>query len=512
MKGVISSGHQITSEVGARMLKNGGNAFDAAVAACTASCITEPTLTSLGGGGFAIVHDGPTGEDWMLDFFVDMPGLGGDGISKEGFEEVSIDFGGSLEHYYAGIGSAALPGVLPGLLHLHEEGGALPLREVLAPAIELARRGVVITPRQGSFIKLLDIILVLSKESRRVFCKDGAPKKAGDIFVNPDTASFLELFTHGDWRRTLEDEFYGRILDHMERSPGLITSKDVEHYAPVRSEPLSASFLGQQLISNPPPSIGGILIAFILKAIERHDLASLERLGPEYITHFADAQIASVAMRREMMDGHIHDEGLVERVLSPKSIERFTNAPPVTNNSPMLGNTTHLSVTDAHGTAISLTSSNGENAGYVIPGTGIQYNNMLGEGDLNPEGCQTHPVGKRLPSSMSPSIVLDNGNVVAVLGSGGSNRIISAIAQVILNRVVFGLDAVSSVEAPRVHYHRDVLHMEPGFPDTTVKGLRGRFDVSSWKEMNLFFGGVHMTTGNTGGGDPRRAGAVVQVD
>lgn len=512
MKGVISSGHQITSEVGARMLRNGGNAFDAAVAACTASCITEPTLTSLGGGGFAIVHDGPTGDDWMLDFFVDMPGLGGDGISREGFEEVSIDFGGSLEHYYAGIGSATLPGVLPGLLHLHEEGGVLPLRDVLAPSIDLARRGVVITARQGSFIKLLDNILELSEGSRKVFFKDGAPKKAGDIFVNPDTARFLELFTHGDWRRTLKDEFFGRILEHMEHAPGLITSKDVEHYTPLRTEPLSASFLDQRLISNPPPSIGGLLIAFILKAIEKHDLKSLERLGPEYITHFAEAQIASVAMRREMMDGRIHDEGLVERVLAPESIERFTRAAPVMNNSPMLGNTTHLSVTDAHGTAISLTSSNGENAGYVIPDTGIQYNNMLGEGDLNPEGCQTHTAGRRLPSSMSPSIVLRDGNVVAVLGSGGSNRIISAIAQVILNHVVFGLDAASSVEAPRVHYHRDILHMEPGFPDTTIKALSRQFEVSPWEEMNLFFGGVHMTTGNTGGGDPRRAGAVVQVD
>ena len=148
MKGVISSGHQITSEVGARILKNGGNTFDAAVAACTASCITEPTLTSLGGGGFAIVHDGPTSEDWMLDFFVDMPGLGGDGISMEGFEDVTVDFGGSLEHYHAGIGSATLPGVLPGLLHLHERGGTLPLCDVLAPAIELAKHGITLTPHQ----------------------------------------------------------------------------------------------------------------------------------------------------------------------------------------------------------------------------------------------------------------------------------------------------------------------------------------------------------------------------
>ena len=113
---------------------------------------------------------------------------------------------------------------------------------------------------------------------------------------------------------------------------------------------------------------------------------------------------------------------------------------------------------------------------------------------------------------MSPSIVLRDGNVVAVLGSGGSERIISAIAQVILNHVVFGLDAASSVEAPRVHYHRDILQIEPGFPDTTIKALRKRFKVSAWKEMNLFFGGVHMTTGKTGGGDSRRAGAVVRVD
>lgn len=511
MRGVVSSGHRVTSEVGARMLRSGGTAVDAVVAACAASCIAEPTLTSLGGGGFAVIHDGRTGKDEALDFFVDMPGLGKDTHTMEGFEEVTMDLGGTVEHYYAGIGSATLPGLLPGLLHLHEQGGKLHLRDVLAPAIRLAREGVVITPYQASFIKLLSGSLSLSAESRRIFFKEGRMKGPGDVFLNPDTARFLKLFTRGDWRTTLEEEFFGRILDHMERAPGLITPQDVEHFTVLERTPLSSSFRALELITNPPPSIGGLLITFILKLMEGHDLAALDRVGGEYVGLFVRSQCAATAMRRDVIDGHIRDEGLAVRALSTANLRCYKDAAPGPGGPPTPGNTTHLSVTEAHGTAVALTSSNGENAGYVIPGTGIQYNNMLGESDINPDGWLVNPIGKRLPSSMSPSIVLRDGEAVAVLGSGGSSRIISAIAQVILNHVVFGLDPARAVEAPRVHYGRNELHMEPGYPRSTIEVLSRVFPVNSWSEPSLFFGGVHMATGNTGAGDPRRAGSVVRV-
>ena len=512
MRGVISSGHPVTSEAGASLLRKGGTAVDAALAASAVSCVTEPGLTSLGGGGLAVVHEGESGRNRVFDFFPDMPGLGLDELEFSGFEEVVVDYEGALETYLVGMGSAALPGVLPGILHIHEELGTLPLNDVLAPAIRVAREGVVITPFQARCLYLFRDLLGLGAEARKIFFRNGETVKLGELLTNPLLARLLSKFGPGDWRETLATEFNAPILKHMEEAPGLITAADLDHYRTIERSPLEISCMGFDLITTPPPSIGGLRIAFLLKLMERNGLSGMDPATPEYIELLAQSQAATDAMRSEVMDGHVHDKHLAEEVLSEVCLDRFTGTSKIVEPPRSAGNTTQISVTDAKGNAVSLTTTSGESTGYTIPGTGVLYNNMLGESDLNPDGCQANPVGKRLPSSMSPSMMLSDGEVIGVLGTGGSSRIITAIVQVSLNHGLFGLDAPTSVESPRAHYEGGILNMEAGFPAATVGKLKGKFEVNEWDRIDRWFGGVHMTTGRTGAGDSRRGGHFMAVE
>jgi gamma-glutamyltranspeptidase/glutathione hydrolase len=178
-----------------------------------------------------------------------------------------------------------------------------------------------------------------------------------------------------------------------------------------------------------------------------------------------------------------------------------------------LGSTTHVSVLDADGWACSVTTTNGEGSGLVVPGTGIHVNNMMGEQDLSPAGWFTHPPGRRLPSMMAPTIVLDEGSPELVLGSAGSNRIRSAIVQVIVNAIDRGMDAQAAVDAPRLHFEDGLVYAEPGIDADALKGRQ----VAWFRDRNLFFGGCqaverhHETREFSGGGDPRRGGAVVRA-
>jgi gamma-glutamyltranspeptidase/glutathione hydrolase len=171
--------------------------------------------------------------------------------------------------------------------------------------------------------------------------------------------------------------------------------------------------------------------------------------------------------------------------------------------------TTHVSVSDGEGNVASMTTSNGESSGYFVPGTGVMLNNMLGEDDLHPEGFHAAPPGERVSSMMCPSLLMRDGEVVLALGSGGSKRIRTALAQVISNVVDFGLDPQEAVEAPRVHWDGDQVQAEPGYSEVALEALAGRWSTNRWDDRNLYFGGVHaVAPGREGAGDPRRGGSV----
>jgi gamma-glutamyltranspeptidase / glutathione hydrolase len=251
-----------------------------------------------------------------------------------------------------------------------------------------------------------------------------------------------------------------------------------------------ARYRGRDVLTNPPPSAGGTLIALALGLLER-DAPSPPTL---------EALVAAMdATQRERTPAFL--DGLDE----PGFLERFVAG--------RLGSTTHIAVIDSAGGACSVTCSNGEGSGIVVPGTGIHLNNMLGEQDLNPLGFHMFPPGRRLPSMMAPTVVLRDGVPELVLGSAGSNRIRSAILQTIVAVLDRGLSADEAVRAPRVHYEDGVVYVEPG---VAVDGLEADgHGIARFRGLNLFFGGVQAvehdpaTGAFSGGGDPRRGGAAV---
>jgi gamma-glutamyltranspeptidase / glutathione hydrolase len=257
---------------------------------------------------------------------------------------------------------------------------------------------------------------------------------------------------------------------------GLMTAEDLDAYRVVNRRPLVQPYRGREILLNPPPSAGGTLIAFAL------DLLARDPPGPPSLERLVEVMEAAQAQR------------------TPEFLASLGERPAV-------GSTTHISVLDANRRACSVTASNGEGAGIIVPGTGIHLNNMLGEQDLNPLGFHQHPPGRRLPSMMAPTAVMRDGTPELVLGSGGSNRIRSAILQTVVNVVDRGMDVERAVCAPRAHFEDGVVYVEPGLDVASLEAA-GR-TLARFRDLNLFFGGVHAVTAQprAGFGDPRRGGA-----
>jgi gamma-glutamyltranspeptidase/glutathione hydrolase len=289
-----------------------------------------------------------------------------------------------------------------------------------------------------------------------------------------------------------EGDLGAAIADWVSGRGGALTRDDLLAYAVVDRDPIHVAYRGHEVLTNPPPSAGGILIACALQLLDA-------RPGPPDIAALVAAMDSVQSQRTpEFLDG-LEEPGFAQRFLS---------------GSPSLGSTTHIAVLDEEGWACSVTCSNGSCSGIVVPGTGIHLNNMLGEQDLNPLGFHRYPPGRRLPSMMAPTVVLSGGHPRLVLGSAGSNRIRSAILQTIVRVVDEAMPVPAAVESPRVHFEAGVVYVEPGV-DTAALSTPG-VEVAAFRERNLFFGGVQAVERDRSGtlrgaGDPRRGGAAVVV-
>jgi gamma-glutamyltranspeptidase/glutathione hydrolase len=465
------------------VLREGGNAVDAAIAAGFASAMAEPALTSLGGGGFLLAR-GVEGRATLFDFFVDTPGRGLPPRDLEPhFLPVTVRFPGSDQIFNTGLGSAAVPGNLKGYLHAHDRLGRLPLREVLAPAVGLARDGVRLNRHQAYFLELLRPILTLTPAGRSLFEPNGSYLGEGERLVNPDLASFLEDLPADRGREFYTGSLAERIGRDMHAGGGMLTREDLASFRVVERSPLEVHYRGHRLLTNPPPSVGGSLIALSLGLLESGPPASSGVDPGDHAVRLVEV-MEEVARRR------------VER-----EVPRFDRG------------TTHVSVSDRWGNVASLTTSNGEGSGYLAPGTGIMLNNMMGEDDLHPEGFFASPPAQRVASMMSPSVLLAGDRVRLVLGSGGSKRIRTALLQVINNVVDFDLGIREAVDRPRLHWDESQVQVEPGFPPHVIEALGSRWSVNEWTERNLYFGGVHAAAPEgAGAGDPRRGGDAVVVE
>jgi len=498
--GVVAGGHPATAEAGAWALRQGGNAVDAAVAAVLTSFATESSLTGLGGGGYMLVHD--SGRSTLVDFFVAAPGHAGTERASE-LVAAPVEFTDSVSQVFnIGAASCGVPGTAAGLERALRDFGSMPLSELVAPAISAARDGVAVDARGAYLFKILAPILVHEPEVAAIYAPDGRLLAEGDTFRFPDLADALELLAAEGAEPFYRGEVARKVSDWVLERGGTIALDDLAAYEAVVREPVRAHFRECEVVTNPPPSSGGTLIAFALEMLERIGSPGVEEL----VAVMAEAQDA----RGDDFVRGLSEEGFASRFLDPEMLAEASRAV-----SSRLGSTTHITAMDSSGCCASVTCSNGTGSGLVVPGTGVHVNNMLGEEDLNPLGFHLWEAGSRLPSMMSPTIILRDGELVAGLGSAGSNRIRSAVVQVILRLIDDRMAVDAAVEAPRVHFEGAVVSAEPGIDADALARLEAAgAKVDRWAERNMFFGGVQAVTrdpatGDLGAaGDPRRGGAV----
>jgi gamma-glutamyltranspeptidase/glutathione hydrolase len=490
--GVIAAGHPVSAGAGADVLRAGGNAVDAALGAMLASFACEPLLTGLGAGGYMLVI-APGATPVLLDFFVAAPGEGADLSGLGELIPINVSFGDAVQVFNVGSASVGAYGMPAGLCEASARFGRMPLRELVGPAVRLAREGVELNIAQAYVIEILGGIVTSTPEARALFAPNGTLAGVGDVIRQPELADALELLGAEGAAPFYSGEVARAITRWVCERGGILTESDLFGYQVLDRAPVSSSYRGRDVVTNPPPSAGGILIALALSTLDAQP-------GPPAVERIVAAMERTQEARTpEFLQG-LDDPAFVERFLGRRG---------------GLGSTTHVAVLDADGMACSVTCSNGSCSGVIVPGTGVHLNNMLGEQDLNPLGFHRYPPGRRLPSMMAPTVVLRDGAPELVLGSAGSNRIRSAILQTIIRVLDEGMRAGDAVRAPRVHFEAGIVYAEPGI-DTSGLEAAAR-TVARFRDLNLFFGGAQAVQRGAdgefwGGGDPRRGGAAVVVE
>ena len=513
--GVIAAGDPFTAEAGAEILRQGGNAVDALVAAGFAATVSESLVVNIGGAGFAMVSNEAGTKAY--DFFTSIPSGPSDALD---FREVVLDFGDETQSFWIGRGSTATPGLVAGLCALASEQGSLPLKTLVKPAVALAEGGFPMLRNKTYILGLLEPIFRDTDALASAYVKDGRLLGEGERVYLPDLARTLEriaaegpdLFYRGDLAIQM-------VKDHRAHG-GLLTESDLSSYRMVCTTPIKTGYRDYEVLLAPPSSHGGVLIAFSLKLLESCDLRGVAHHSAEHLnllghimrlTNMArDAWVRPMDVAAFLSDAHVGP--WLSRLKSE------LDQPPRDSDHEASGrgSTTHISTLDRQGGMASMTLSTGESAGYIVGKTGMALNNMLGEHDLNPNGFHQGNPGDRLNSMMCPVIVMRDGKPVLATGSAGSNRIRSAILQTLSNTLDFGMDADAAINQARAHYENGLYHLEYGIDGKSADALEEKgFRVNRWTGKNLFFGGAQMVLNSdgkqSGGADMRRDGSVVVV-
>jgi gamma-glutamyltranspeptidase/glutathione hydrolase len=498
MNGVVAAGHPLTAEAGAEVLREGGNAVDAAVAAVLTSFAVESPLTGFGAGGFMIVHKEE--ETVLLDFFVSAPGK--DGVER-GAELVPVPVhfdAETVQTFYVGPASCGVPGTAAGLELALRGFGSMPPSELAKSGIRFAREGAPVNAEQANILEILAPIHERLENTRELYAPGGRPLREGDRFSFPELGEALERFAAEGAEPFYRGEVAAALSAHVIEAGGTLSPSDLAAYEAIERRPVRVPFRGTEVLTNPPPSAGGILIAYALGLLERLG----DRSGAEQLVA---AMGAANEARGPAFAEALYGVGLEAELLDTERLDLTAGD--------LLGSTTHISALGADGMCASVTCSNGSGSGVLVPSTGVILNNMLGEEDLNPLGFHAIDPGRRVPSMMAPTVVLRDGEIEVGLGSAGSNRIRSAIVQTIVRVVEQGMAAADAVRAPRLHFEQGVVQAEPGIDVEALDRIEARgVPVLRRPRINLFFGGVQAVARDpasdtlSGGGDPRRGGAV----
>ncbi|HHK75274.1 MAG TPA: Gamma-glutamyltranspeptidase, partial [Rhizobiales bacterium] len=475
-KGAVAAGHELTAQAMKEILLEGGNAFDAAIAGAFMACVAEPVLAAPGGGGFCMIHEAASGKFSLLDFFAQTP-RNKTASSDLEFFPITADFGTATQEFHIGAGAAATPGFAQGLCTLHERLGKLPLPRIAEPAVRAARKGVEVSRFQAGLFQIISPILISNPCAKAVFAPSGRLLTAGEILSNRALGDTLEALAREGAALFTQGEVGRAMLEQSRLQGGHLQPDDLSGYKVEMRSPVLRRYAGLELYMNPPPSSGGTLIAFALGLLSRMDVRGA-------------ALVPALARALDLGDTARRDAGHCLETLSDDAA-LIACLEKAGRHKPARRGTTHVSAIDSQGNAAALTISNGEGNGFMLGKYGFMLNNMLGEEDLNPHGFQNWPENTRLSSMMAPSLLRSPDGTLTALGSGGSNRIRSAITQVIA-RLGQGQDLAGAVEAPRLHLEHGHLDFEDFFTDEQRASLLAAFpDHRGWKKKNMFFGGVH---------------------
>jgi gamma-glutamyltranspeptidase/glutathione hydrolase len=460
----VAAGHPATAEVGLRVLHAGGGAADAAVAAVLAGCVAESVLTGIGGGGFATYYDAATGEVTSLDFFCAIPGLDTD-VAGAPMVPIEVVFGGVSMSYEIGGASVGVPGVPAGVGEVHRRWGRLPWHRVVAPAVSLARSGVILPAAQARTLASVAPAMVPGAGAG-IYSPGGKLLVGGDLLFHPGLDRALTALAD-DGPEVFYTGWIGdRLVDTVRAAGGSVGPTDLARYRVrelgVESAPLAgATVFARHDLNNTIPTIRALP-------------DTIDALSPpERAVALADALLVHGRHR--------------------------------------LGDTTNISVVDFAGNACVVTMTLGIGSGVWLPGLGVHLNSMLGEGELLTEGMVA---GGRMSSMMCPLVVLDaDGSLLVAAGSAGASRIRTALVHTLVNVLINNLDMTAAISRPRFHVVADpgggpaMVHLEPGYPPDEVDALTAAgYRVRTWERADHYFGGASAVGHAGAAGDPRRGG------
>src|SRR6202050_3567054 len=500
---IVVSVHELASHVGVEIMQAGGNAVDAAVATGFALAVGHPAAGNIGGGGFMLIRMAD-GKTHFLDYREMAPAAATRDMYLDGQGNV---IPGASDIGYKAIG---VPGSVAGMVYAEQKYGKLTLRQVIAPAIHLAREGYVLTWEEAS--DMHDRHLAEFSESHRVFQRNGDYYKPGEIFRQPDLARTLErIAEHPD------DFYHGSLARElaaaMQKGGGLITAHDLAHYEVKEREPVRGTYRGYEVISAPPPSSGGAVLIEILNILEGYDLGKMGDRSAQAMHYtieafrraffdraefmgdpdFAKIPVAQLIVKRyaaawpEMIDPeHATASKDLKRPAIFSELEQYAAAHPPVVAPHESNHTTHYSVMDADGNAVAVTTTINDWFGSRVTAEGLGFllNDEMDDfsakaGVPNGDGLiqsSTNAIGpgKRPLSSMTPTMVVHDGKTVMVLGSPGSSKIITTVANVLMGLVDYGMNIQEAVNAPRFHnqWLPDVVNVENWFSPDTITALQ----------------------------------------
>ena len=530
--GMVVSEEQIATLVGLSVLKEGGNAVDAAVAVGFALAVTYPKAGNLGGGGFMLVHLGETGRTVAIDYREKAP--------LKATRNMFLDEGGEvdMERARRSIYSCGVPGTVAGLSLALEKYGTMPLEKLLAPAIRLAEEGFAVTPELRKSLLETGEHMKKSSESAEIFFKNnGEPPREGEILRQKNLAWSLKEISKNGPRAFYRGTIAKKITAYMKKEGGLITERDLASYEPLTREPVTGSYRGYSIHSMPPPSSGGVHLIQMLNILERYPLSRYGHNSARYVHILSETMKLAYADRSKHLGDPDFSPVPTEELISKQYAKHLANrvnprkATPsrhVKPGSPVPvqgTDTTHFTVADRFGNVVSntYTLNFAYGSGFAVPGTGILLNNEMDDFSAKPGAPNAYGLiggeknsiapGKRMLSSMTPTIMFKDEKLFLATGSQGGSRIITSVLQVILNMVDHKMSIRDATSAPRIHHQwlPDTLYVEREAGKDLESGLRKKgYEIKTTGRIGSTQSVARVDGIFLGVTDPRRPGGSAQ--